>query len=76
VARLELAVDALQYLPGHYGSFFPGGMFVGQFLALVVGLVRVVQDVEIIPGHRAMRSSRTRNAKQAVIVPLYRAKPM
>src|ERR1700743_2231246 len=37
--RPESAVQALQYLAGRDGGFLPGGMTVGQFLALVFDLV-------------------------------------
>jgi hypothetical protein len=49
--RPESAVQALQYLAGRDGGCLPGGMIVGQFLALVVDLVAFVIDVEKISGH-------------------------
>jgi hypothetical protein len=49
--RLKPAVQALQDLARRNGGFMPGGMIVGQFLALVVDLFAFVIDVEKISRH-------------------------
>ncbi len=40
-----------QYLAGRDGSFLPGGMFVRQFLALIIEFDAVMINVEKIPRH-------------------------
>jgi hypothetical protein len=41
----------LEYLTGCDGCLLPGGVFVRQFLALVVEFVAIVVNAEKIPGH-------------------------
>jgi hypothetical protein len=50
-SRLELAVETLQNLASHDGSFPPSGVLVRQFLALVINLGPVVIDVKEVSRH-------------------------
>jgi hypothetical protein len=57
VARRQLTVYALQHLPCRDCSFPPSGMFVRQFLALVVEFGSVVIGVKEIPWHQIALTS-------------------
>src|ERR1700733_11731066 len=48
---LKFAIQALQSLASHDGSFLPSGVLVRQFLALVIEFGLVVIDVKKVPRH-------------------------
>jgi hypothetical protein len=56
-ARRQLAVYVSQHLASRDCSFPPRGMFVWQFLALIIELGSVVVGVEKIPGHQLTLTS-------------------